>query len=502
MSNYPESLSNRINKAIRSRYPVIYIAGWEETRIERVLQSVSNELYGDARPVYVWTAANGFSHLGHEQDNLKDPFAALQHISDGNQKAFFLMKDLPEYFASQPLLTRTIRDLYAGMIGKNCYIILSHPVITLPEALKKEVYVVEMNLPTEREIFEVIKRLAGKSSLRKSLDDNWLYRCAEAMRGLSLNEVRHLFHRLAAEKIIDQDQALTEIYRDKGQSLLKESCLELIPNTLDLDQIGGLDRLKDWVINNGRVFTKKAHDAGIPLPSGVLFMGVSGCGKSMASKTIAAAWNLQLVRLDMNLIMSGAYGSPEYAFSRATKYAETIAPIVLWIDEIENSFGYDEQATASGNVNIFSSFLTWMQEKPSTVFVTATANRIKKLPAEMIRKGRFDQVFFLDLPNEAERKAITRIHIEKQGGNVDNFDLDIFSILTEQWTGAEIEQAIKSARVLAYADNRPFVQRDITRSMGQIVPLSKTMHEQVNELRYWSVDRATPASSKTVLSSE
>jgi SpoVK/Ycf46/Vps4 family AAA+-type ATPase len=317
------------------------------------------------------------------------------------------------------------------------------------------------------------------------------------MRGLTLNEVRHLIFRLAAENKLGTDAATEDISSEKAQIILKESCLRLIPVRPGVSTIGGLENLKDWVAARARLFSKEAYDAGIPLPSGVLFMGVSGCGKSLAAKAISLAWDLPLVRLDMNLIFSGVYGTPEYAFDRACRIAEAVAPVVLWIDEIENAFGYDEGPATGGNINIFSSFLTWMQEKPASVFVAATANRIHKLPAEMIRKGRFDQLFFLDLPIDTEREDIFRIHIEKNGGRVEDFDLGVLAAVTRERTGAEIEQIVKAARVEAFTENRTFTQRDIAQSSNRIVPLSKTMREQIKQLRDWSYDRAAPASRKT-----
>jgi SpoVK/Ycf46/Vps4 family AAA+-type ATPase len=287
---------------------------------------------------------------------------------------------------------------------------------------------------------------------------------------------------------------MVEIQDEKAQILRKESCLRFYPPQASLDDVGGLDNLKGWVLKRGDLFTESAFKAGIPLPSGILFVGVSGCGKSMAAKAIAAAWQLPLVRMDMSLILSGSYGSPEYAFEHATRIAEEIAPIVMWIDELENAFGYDNSVGSSGNVNIFSSFLTWMQEKPSSVFLAATANRIQQLPAELMRKGRFDQLFFLDLPTKEERMQIFSIHIALNGGDSSRFDVSYMAAATRDWSGAEIEQAIKSARVDAYQEDRPFDEKDVLRNCINMVPLSKTMGEQIEAIKDWSFNRAVPAS--------
>ncbi len=489
-----QSATTDITRAISSQYPLIYLVSWEEERLEQMLQSISDTHYQDNRPVVLWTAARGFHTKDAELDHIKDPQAALQHIASGNNHALYYMKDLPAYLESDQSLVRTLRDLYHQLRQRNTYIVLSHPLIKIPDELKKEMFLIEVGLPADQEIFDHFTQIAKDTQLKETISEDWVFKCASAMRGLALNEVRHLVLRLISENKLGLDEALDEIYSEKAQLLLKESCLRVIPINFDMEQIGGLENLKEWVLARSHLFTREAHDAGIPLPSGVLFMGVSGCGKSLAAKTIAAAWDLQLVRLDMNLILSGVYGPAEFAFDRAIRVAESVSPVVLWIDEIENAFGYDDESSTRGNINIFSSFLTWMQEKPASVFVAATANRIQRLPAEMIRKGRFDQLFFLDLPTEKEREEIFRIHIERNGGRLEEFDLSVLATLTQGRSGAEIEQAVKAARVDAFAAKKTFTQRDISRNSSQMVPLSETMHEQIKKLRDWSYNRATPAS--------
>ena len=255
-----------------------------------------------------------------------------------------------------------------------------------------------------------------------------------------------------------------------------------------------MDKLKKWVLSRQILFGKDAQKANIQAPAGILMMGVSGCGKSLAAKTIPSVWGLPLIRLDMNKIMSGGWGAPEVAWERAIRAAENAAPVVLWIDEIENSFGFLNDAATSGNMTIFSSFLTWMQEKPSDVFVAATANRIEILPPEMIRKGRFDQLFFVDLPEPPARVEIIRIHVSKQGGDPEQFDLEHLAEIVAGWTAAEIEQMVRAARIDAFTDGREFAYDDLIHNIYRIVPLSKTMSEQLNALRIWSHNRATRAS--------
>jgi SpoVK/Ycf46/Vps4 family AAA+-type ATPase len=221
---------------------------------------------------------------------------------------------------------------------------------------------------------------------------------------------------------------------------------------------------------------------------------MSGCGKSLSAKAISALWKVPLFRLDMNLVFSGIYGSPELAFHRALKTVEAVAPAVLWIDEIENSLGMDEGQGRGSNPYVFATFLTWMQEKPPLIFVAATANRIQAIPAEVLRKGRFDQIFFVDLPNDEERKQIFEIYLRRNGADLAEFDLVFLAAATKGWNGAEIEQAVVSARIEAYHEGRKFTIDDITRNTSRTVALSKTMEEQMKKIRSWAFGRATPAS--------
>ena len=492
-----DTLNEHLRKGLLSHYPLFYVLCREEQRLQNQLNRLSREYYGDDRPVVAWTAAGGFDtpvdgHTGHG-----DPLEVLRIIKASDRDGFFLLKDLPSLWTDNPVLVRALRDLYVDLADKNRFVFLSHPALKLPEELASQMWLVDFGMPSEKEIYAFLKEAVARYGADGQVDEDWFYQCASAMKGMTLDEVRHLLVRLFREKKFDLATTLPDIYAEKTTALMKEGCLQFMAKPVPVDQVGGLDNLKEWVLSRKSLFSRTAFEAGIPLPAGILFMGVSGCGKSMAAKVIASAWSLPLVRLDMNLVMSGAYGSPEYAFDHALKVADNISPLVLWIDEMENSFGYDSMGgSTGGNSSIFSSFLTWMQEKPSSIFVVATANRIEKLPAEVIRKGRFDQLFFLDLPSDEERRAIFRIHIKAYGADPDTFNMNLLSVVTKDWSGAEIEQAVKSARIHAYQENRIFNEKDITYTTARMVPLSRTMDEQIKALRQWSLTRATPASKK------
>lgn len=487
----------RLHKALTGHYPLVYVLTSEERRLESTLASLSREHFGDERPIVTWSTTRGFIAAGQVDAAILEPLEALRHVAAASARdCFYLFKDLPLLLDGQPALTRALRDLYTDLAKRETWLFMSSATLQLPESLARQVFTVNIGLPDEAEIREELTRFCSSPAFKTPLAETWLDQAVSGMKGMTLDEIRHLMLRLVSENRLSPAATLEEAHEEKAAALLREGCLKFMPRTVDIDHIGGLDNLKDWVLSRKRFFDGSTVAPDALLPSGVLFMGVSGCGKSMAAKVIASAWNLPLVRLDMNLVLSGAHGTPEYAFDHALRVVEQIAPLTLWIDEMENSFGYDT-GVATGNSNIFSSFLTWMQEKPAGVFVVATANRIEKLPAEVIRKGRFDQLFFLDLPTDDERRTILGIHIAEAGGEPAQFNLTMLSAVTKNWSGAEIEQAVKAAVVRAWQEERPFNERDVLWSATHMVPLARTMEEQIKQLRIWSQDRATPASRKS-----
>lgn len=488
-----ESTSNKIARLISSGIPLLYVATWEEERLEEMLATASKEQFGDDRPLWTWSAALGFTSGPGQDRGILDPIEALAFVIHAETDAICLMKDLPALFATKPALVRALRDAYDALSLRAGTLVLSYPSIDIPPGLGKEVNLIELALPDAAELHGLLATLNEAYAENDRVSDEWLGRISYATQGLSSNETRDLFHQLMNEAVLDIEEALVAINRAKAQLLMKENCLEVVSKTYDIDKIGGMDKLKKWVFSRQKLFTKEALEADIQLPAGILMMGVSGCGKSLAAKTIPSVWGLPLIRLDMNKIMSGGWGAPEVAWERAIRAAENAAPVVLWIDEIENSFGFLHDTATSGNMTIFSSFLTWMQEKPSNVFVAATANRIEILPPEMIRKGRFDQLFFVDLPEAPARIEILKIHIRGQGGNPEEFDLDHLAKIVAGWTAAEIEQMVRAAKIDAFTDGREFNYDDIIHNIYRIVPLSKTMSEQLNALRIWSHNRATKA---------
>src|SRR5215472_13252473 len=490
----PAKAMDRIRKALLGGHPLIYVQSWEETRVERLVQHLAKTFYGQPVPCGSWSVVDGLLVDGIPVPETRDPMKALDAILQASGKGFYLLKDFPASPDGRPEVVRRLRDLYRGLKDRGRHVFLVSPRLILPEDLKKEIYVIEYELPDDAEIGRIIdgtvrKRLASPDAL----DEGSARRLALAMRGLTADEVGHLLTKVFAQRRSFDESAFMEILAEKEQMSKKEGVLEFVPPRFSLDDVGGYEVLKTWLKKRQSLFSKEALDAGIPIPKGLLLMGISGCGKSLCVKTISTLWNLPLFRLDMNAVFGT--DNPESTFLRALRSVEAVSPAVLWIDEIEMGVGGYREGGDAAMSRIFSGFLTWMQEKSALVFVAATANRIHLLPAEIIRKGRFDQVFFVDLPNEEERKQIFSIHLKKNRAEVGRFDLVFLAKATKGWNGAEIEQVVVSAMIDAYAESRPITEDDLYRMIAATVPLAVTMEEQIKQIRSWAHERALNAST-------
>ncbi|MBT3380772.1 MAG: AAA family ATPase [Lentisphaerae bacterium] len=484
------TLLDHLQKAVQGRSPLIYLYSPEENRLLDGVRALA-DTFPEALPVYVWSCVQGFSGLGSAGDT-KAPVDALRAVLASDTRGIFVMRDLHP-FLSEPDVIRALRECYyAFREDPDRMVVVMAPELVMPESLKKEIYLIEVLPPGDDQILAEILRVResyGVAAFAEDVLDEMVLAC----KGMTVAEIGHVLHRISRTDLSVKDDILEEIFSEKEMIVKKSGYLEFTPPRWDIDGVGGMDNLKDWLRKRQAVFSRDAVASGVPIPKGLLLMGISGCGKSLGVKIISSLWNVPLFRLDMNLVFSGLYGSPEAAFHSALSTLEAVSPAILWIDEIENGLGMEEDKITIAS-HIFSAFLTWMQEKPPLVFVAATANRIHALPAEIIRKGRFDQVFFADLPNKKEREEIIRIHLQRNGGDPEDYDVEMLGLLMEDWNGAEIEQAIVSARVDAYSEGRSMVQKDVTRSSSLIVPLSTTMEDQIKGIRSWAFTRATPAS--------
>ena len=449
--------------------------------------------------MFVWTVTQGMVTSPTATDNAtRQPMAALDFILNSNDPAVFVLKDFHS-FLNDFEIVRRLRDLTYALKTSYKTVVLLSPTLKLPPELEKEITVVDYDLPTkgdlDRLLENIIQSVRGNTQISTEMEPEERERVIDAALGLTAMEAENVFARSLVEKRkFDVDVILSE----KEQIIRKSGILEYYRAPESMGDVGGLDLLKVWMAKRTSSFGEKAREFGLPAPKGVLLLGVQGCGKSLCCKAVASEWRLPLLRFDVGKIFSSLIGSSEENMRRAIRMAESIAPVVLWLDELEKAFsGTQSSGFSDGGTTarVFASFLVWLQEKTAPVFVVATANRIQDLPPELLRKGRFDEIFFIDLPSEAEREEIFAIHLRKRRREVENFDVPALAAGSDGYSGAEIEQAIISAMYDAFDAERDITQDDILHSLEQSVPLSRTMAESIDRLRLWASTRARSASS-------
>jgi SpoVK/Ycf46/Vps4 family AAA+-type ATPase len=484
------STLEQIRTALASAYPITLLVSLEEERLERLLGRFAAAAKPEPLPVTVWNCVEGFSN--GTSASLTEPVPALDWLSSEAPRGIYLLKDMGEFLDDRRIL-RKLRDTSMKIRNTGRFLFLLKQDALIPEPLKPITYVVVSLFPDENELDELVRSMLNQHPT----SEEKIELLVSSLKGMSLTEVEHLLRRLLSRHKALDDAFFGEVLDEKEQVTRREGILEFVSPDESLAQLGGLDQLKAWVQERSTLFAPDARRRGMPIPKGVLMMGISGCGKSLAVKVIAREWQLPLFRLDMNLVFAGVQGSAEWVFHRALEAIESVAPAVLWIDEIEMGVAGYHEGEAGSLTRIFSTFLTWMQEHRADVFVAATANRINLLPAEVIRKGRFDQVFFIDLPNEEERKEILSIHLKRNGLEPANFDLILLSSATRTWNGAEIEQAVAQAKITAHAKAVDVTQNSLLAAFAKIIPLSRTMEDQLKAIRSWARTRALPATTAT-----
>jgi SpoVK/Ycf46/Vps4 family AAA+-type ATPase len=475
----------------QSGRPLTYIHSIEEERVGRLLREAGLKLFEPPPPVWTWSLTSGLRRENEAAEaETQDPRKALDFIAAHSGGAIFHMKDFHEPLRESAEVRRRLRDVYESCRDAHKFVVITSPVRLIPEELERSAIVMELRPPDQAELAEVLREEVGTDAG----DDATLLHLAGPLLGLTLDEARFAMRRARSQS----GQALPPLpalLEEKRLLVSRSGVIEYVAEGADIGEIGGLDGLKKWLLERRNLFQARDTLSAEIVPKGVLMMGIPGCGKSLSVKAIASAFQLPLYRIDMIEIFSGRHGKPEGAFVQACRMMEDIAPAVLWFDEIEMGVTSAESGGEQGR--IFAFFLTWMQEKPRGLFVAATANRIDLLPAEMIRKGRFDEVFFVDLPLEEERIEIFKIHLTRRGVDVAAFDLGKLTQFTKGWAGAEIEQCVISAITKARLEQRLVSEEDLIRVAAKIVPLSRTMNEQVNHIRSWAFERAMRASTNS-----
>jgi hypothetical protein len=491
----PESPESRAAKMIREVFesgrPLTYIRSAEEQRVGRILGEVGVRLQGSAPvPVWTWSLTEGMQRSGEAAwAGTEAPRAALDFIVGHEGAAIFHLKDFHEPLRDSPEIRRRLRDVYQSCHGHRKFVVISSPVRFIPEEVERSIMFLELRPP---DLIELVDFLRGEARHLTDTSDDVLYPVARALQGLTLDEARYALGRaLAAGKPLGPE-SLPALLEEKRLLVNRSGVIEYIADGTVLGEVGGLEGLKKWLLERRQLFQMRDSLTAEIVPKGILMMGIPGCGKSLAVKAIASYFQLPLYRMDMIEIFSGRHGKPEGAFVEACKMMEDMAPAVLWFDEIEMGITSTESSGEQGR--IFAFFLTWMQEKARGLFVAATANRIDLLPAEILRKGRFDEVFFVDLPLEAEQIEIFKIHLSRRGVEPAGFNLEQLTQFTIGWTGAEIEQCVVSALTKAKLAGRDVTEQDLINVAVKSIPLSRTMKEQINHIRSWAFERAVRAS--------
>ncbi len=492
-----DNLKLQLSLSIRARYPLIYLVTSEETRAEETLEEVGRTV---GKEVITWTCSKGFQPPQGDAKKSTQPEEALKYIDASDKKAVFVLKDFHPYLEEQKIL-RLMRDLVRNLKRSYKTVFLVSPVLKIPPELEKDITVHDMPLPDADELGEVLNNLLEpyrkSQRVKVELTRDLQEKVVQATLGLTRNEAENVYAKaLITDRKFSKDD-LPRIINEKRQLIRKSGILDFIGLSTTLSNVGGLSKLKEWLKERGGAFSNKAREYGLPEPKGLLMLGVQGCGKSLAAKAIASEWNLPLLRLDVGQIFDSYIGNSEANMRKAIALAEAMSPTVLWLDEIEKGFsglkgsgGGDSGVT----LRVFGTFLTWMQEKVKPVFVIATANDIESLPPELLRKGRFDEIFFIDLPTAVERKMIFEIHFGLKKRDHNKYDVAHLAKEADQFSGAEIEQAILSAMYRAFAENREFTTEDVLLSIKETVPLAVTASEKITHLRQWAHQRARPSS--------
>ncbi len=481
------AFEDELGLLLRACYPVLYIPTLEEERVEQAIGRSAQTLGN--RAVYCWDFVDGYqgspNHLGTAKRN---PLGALEFLNQLPPQApgIFVLRDFHRFLEDVAIvrqLRNTARRLKAQ--AKNLILLVS-PQFNLPPDLAEVAVLLEFPPPSPGEIRRELQHLMA--ALGQSMGSGDLDALVRSCQGLSLERVQRVIARAIADHGTLQPDDVDWVLEEKRQTIRQTQVLDFYAATERITDIGGLDNLKDWLLRRGGAFSDQARQYGLPYPKGLLLVGIQGTGKSLTAKAIAHHWHLPLLRLDVGRLFAELVGQSEARTRQMIQLAETLAPCVLWIDEIDKAFGGLDSRGDSGTANrVLGTFLTWQAEKTSAVFVVATANNIQSLPPELLRKGRFDEIFFVGLPNQRERQAIFAVHLGRlrpQGW--ERYDLERLAYETPDFSGAEIEQTLIEAMHLGFSQNRDFTTDDILEAASQIVPLAKTAQEQIEALQAWA----------------
>ena len=484
---------------LKARYPIIYINTIEEDRIEYIIRkNVKTNLN---RSIYSWDFVDGYTNNPNNEGFAKrNPLQALELVErlSPETPALFLLKDFNR-FLTDLSISRKLRNISRILKLQPKTIIIIGSDLTIPKELQDLLTILQFQLPLENEISQELDRLI--SSLNIKIEPQLFENLTRACQGLSLERIRRVLSKIIATYKTIDNNSIAILLSEKKQIISQTEILEYTSVDEKITNLGGLDNLKDWLRKRKTAFGIQASNYGLPTPRGLLLVGIQGTGKSLTAKAIANEWQLPLLKLDVGKLFGGIVGESESRLRQMINVAETISPCILWIDEIDKAFSSTESKGDSGTSNrVLATFISWLSEKKKPVFVIATANNIDLLPLEIIRKGRFDEIFFLDLPKKEEREEIFKIHIKEFRPNSwKSFDYNKLAELSESFSGAEIRQSIIEGMYHAFYEKREFTTDDISMALTELIPLANLESNQMVKLQNWaSSGRIRLASSKTI----
>jgi hypothetical protein len=485
-----DATCQRIGDLVRAGYTFLYLVTWEEDRWGAMLSKLTLDA---GRGLVTWSATDGLQPKLSDEQSAAGAREFLDQISSYPAEHVFLARDFHPYF-SDPLILRRLRDLALSMPAQQKTVIFMGPVLQVPEELERDLVVLQLPLPEIEDLVPVLRDALsdghnGQIQMAPAQEEGILRSCL----GLTVPQCRKLLQRAFLDQDRVTDEVMWSIVSEKRQLLKGTDLLEFWDVSEKLDDIGGLVWLKEWLGRRVDAYSERARQYRLPQPKGILLFGVQGCGKSLTARVAARVFNFQLIRFDVSGVLSATRGSSEQRMRDVLKAVESVAPVVLWLDEIEKGFGGVAAADDSAMTRVFGTFITWLQENRKPVFVIATANQVHNLPAELLRKGRFDELWFVDLPTLEERRQIFQIHLRKRGWDPARFDLDSLAKNTDKFSGAEIEQVVLGGMYEAFGQHRVLRQSDLLDVQFATVPLAVTMEEQIDNLRHWATSRARPA---------
>lgn len=468
---------------LKARYPIIYIVTKEEERAESAI--LENNI---GRPCYSWNFIAGYQGKTDGSGFAKkNPLMALDLPSklDTQASAIFILKDYDLFFKDSSII-RTLKNLNSSIKTQSKNIIIISPDVNIPDPLKEIITIINFPLPTQEEISEEVKRLTYV--LQETISDKTISNITNACQGLTLEKIRRVLSRAIAEEGNLTKDSLLLILEEKKQIIQQTQLLEFCLPDQEISDLGGLNNLKKWLRLRSTSFSSLAREYGLPFPKGLLLVGVQGTGKSIAAKAIASEWSLPLLRLDFGKLFASLVGQSEFRIRKVIEIAEALAPCILWIDEIDKAFSSAQNSGDNGTTNrVLATFITWLSEKKSSVFIIATANKIECIPPEVIRKGRFDEIFFLPLPNYNERAAIFNVHLRKvRPKNSKYYELPLLSKISSNFSGAEIEQSVIDAMRLGFHKEKEFSVSEILVATRNIVPLARIKNKEIDQLQKWA----------------